>query len=62
VLLLNGLRSGPRIVNGVVVVLGAVVPPSARVKPTPIAVLLVKNGPWLTTELEGEEELRENLR
>jgi hypothetical protein len=52
-LLLNGLRLSLQIVNGVAVVSGAVVPP-ARGKPPLIAVLLVKNGPWLTMELEGE--------
>jgi hypothetical protein len=43
VLLLNGLRLGRRIGNDVVAVLGAMVPPPAKGKPTPIAVLLVKN-------------------
>lgn len=65
VLLLNGLRLARRIGNGVVVVvvaLGAVVPPPAKGKPTGMAVLFVKNGPWLRMELEGEDEFKESLR
>lgn len=58
VLLLNGFKFGLRMGKGlVVVVLGPAVG-----KPTPAAVLFVKNGPWLMIELEGEEEFNDNFR
>lgn len=54
VLLLNGFRFGLRMGNGLVVLVvpwaGVVV-----VVGNPTAVLFDKNGPWLTTELVGDE-------
>jgi hypothetical protein len=63
VLVLNGFKLGRRMGRG----LAVVAPVIAVVLPVVVVgggtfMLPVKNGPWLTIELEGDDELSDNLR